>query len=298
MNKVSFPLISVLVLTAVLAFTLAAQAAQVQIEEPFSGETTATAARQTAMDKGFAQAALTEAQGLLPQPLDERRQEVLKDYLTRRGSRFVQSYKETGFESLPDKVRLTLDVVVNRDELSRHLQHLGVVSTSGGALRGVTLTLTKLLPADRQAVDRLMALSGLKAEPGLWPELVLERAGGGQFTGQVKTQERSWSTRDKDLDVVWFNLMSNVFSVQEAKPQALSGARLKVEGWASPDGVQEFDRVLKSWEGEAAAVYLLGVSLEAGGVSATWNLRVVNQAGLEARLKEYLPQYGLRHSFP
>jgi hypothetical protein len=298
MNKALFSLVSALALTAAL-LVHPAPAAQVAVEEPLPGDaSTAAQARQTAMDKGFAQASLAEAQILLPQALDERRTELLKDYLSRRGNRFVQSYKETGFETLEGRVRLTLDVVVNRDELSRHLQRLGLFATGGGALRGITLTPGNLLPADRQSVDRLMALSGLKAEQGLWPEFAFSRVGQGQFEGQFRTPERTQSFRDKDLEVVWFQLASNVFSAQEAKPQSLSGARLVVQGWASPDGVQEFDRVLKTWEAEAAGATLTAVNLEAKGVSASWSLKVLNQAALEARLREYLPQHGLTHSFP
>lgn len=292
------PLVCLLFLAILAVSATPCAAGQVQAEEPLAAEAAPATARQSLTDKAFAQAVQAEAQSLLPQSLDPRRLDLLRDYLGRRGGRFIQSYKELSLEAGSGTARITLDVTVNRDELLKHLQRLGIAHTADGNLRGVSLSTAGLLPADRQAVDRLMVLSGLRAETGVWPELVVERAGAAMFAGQVKTQERSWPARDKDLETLWFELVSRVFSVQEVKPQALSGARLEVSGWASPDGVQEFDRTLKGWEAEVSAVVLQGMTLQAGGVTATWNVKVLNKGGLEARLKEYLPQHGLKHAFP
>lgn len=68
---------------------------------------------------------------------------------------------------------------------------------------------------------------------------------------------------------------------------------LTVGGWFNPDGVQEFDSVLRGWVGAVTEAHLLDMDMESSGVSATWDVQPADLALLQSRLRAYLPERGL-----
>lgn len=73
----------------------------------------------------------------------------------------------------------------------------------------------------------------------------------------------------------------------------MSVVRISVEGWKSPDGVAEVDRLLNSMDRVVDGARLQGVHMLPARVKAVWEVRLFDREALEKRLKEALSGKGL-----
>ena len=207
-------------------------------------------------------------------------------------------YKEYASSANEDGLMMTLDVTINRPLLRQYLQQCGV-SVTALAPRPFTLEMLAdgLTADDSLTLHNLMTLSGLTPVDGALPKLSLSRTSGGMWKGTLTTDKTLWSAVNKELPELWYSLWVHYFAGGDT---ALAGSALrvlKVSGWFSPGGVQDFDSVLRGWDGAVQAADLLDMNLQASRIEARWAVRVVNGGLLESRLEEYLPARGLSYAF-
>ncbi len=283
-----FACIIVFVLTAGLA-----QAQPVEVFVPFEEGMTSMQLRQKASDEAFAQAVTSIALKLLPGPLAKERQRLLKDYFLEKAGGYVLGYKEISSFRAEDGLNLTMDVNVNRKALRSALQDLGVYFTVSKPLPVTFRHQGELGDESLQKIRDLILLTGLKRDLDVQPEFLLQREGEKLWKGRLIFEGRDWVSIKKDIPELWFDLWKRYFNRKELRESASSSTRLRVTGWFTPDGVQDFDRVLQSWVSAVQEVKLVEMEMLPSGVSATWDVHVINQGLLKDRLAAFLPGRGL-----
>jgi hypothetical protein len=77
---------------------------------------------------------------------------------------------------------------------------------------------------------------------------------------------------------------------------AASAVRLSVEGWKSPESIPEFDKLLAGQDKFIESARLQTVSVQPAKISARWEVRALDRAGLDKRLHELLPPRGLTYT--
>jgi hypothetical protein len=256
---------------------------------------TESATAADAKKQAFTEAVFQEALSLLPGPLPESRQVLLRDYLAPKAGEFVIGYSETGIEELPDGGLVSLDIQVNRRLLKRALQHLGVYYT----LTEPRLYHLELRGADVEsweALGKLQLLIGTRVEYGAPTRLILERFEN-LWQGRLETEGASFSIEDEQLEKVWFGLWERLFSTMGIGSSATAASELRVNGWYATDGVDAFHRLLRSWDKEVESAELGGLTMRPTGIEAVWNVRTLNPQALRDRLDGYLSGRNLDYVF-
>jgi hypothetical protein len=72
--------------------------------------------------------------------------------------------------------------------------------------------------------------------------------------------------------------------------------RLSVEGWKSPGGIPEVDKLLSGQDRVVESARLQSVSVLPSKISARWEVRSGDRTGLEKRLQELLQPRGLAYT--
>ena len=256
---------------------------------------TESATAEDARRQAFAEAVFQEALSLLPGPLPESRQVLLRDYLAPKAGEFVIGYSETGGGESPEGGLVDLDVQVNRRLLKRTLQQLGVYYT----LTEPRLYHLELRGADVEsweALGKLQLLIGARVEYGAPTRLVLERFEN-VWQGRLETEGAAFSMEDEQLEKVWFALWGRLFSNMGTGFSATAASELRVKGWYATDGVDAFHRLLRSWDKEVESAELGGLTMRPTGIEAVWNVRTLNPRALRDRLDGYLSDRNLDYVF-
>jgi len=251
--------------------------------------------RQKAMNLAFAQAVVNESLKMLPGSLAEERQALLKLYYLDRAGNYVQGYRQISATPRDGGLSLTMDVTVNRRALRDSLKKLGVYYTVSQPVSASFHTQGNL---DQQGIDELkslMELSGIERGLDVLPEFHLQREGEKLWRGTLVMDGLQWTAVKKDVPEVWFDLWGRYFETRAKQDDSSSFTQLRVNGWFTPDGVHDFDRVLQSWDSAVQEVRLVEMEMLPSGVAAVWKLRVVNLALLRSRLDAFLPDRGLSY---
>lgn len=282
---------------AILCFSTAASAEKITVQTvPDEGvEMSTMELRQKAQDEAFARAVQQEALKLLPAPLAVERQELLYEYFLKKAASFVQGYRDLGSQDTEDGLSLTLDVNVNRKNLREYLQKMGIYYTVTEPLPVTFRHKGELDEETKETLDNLITLTGLKRDLDVLPEFLLEREGEKLWRGRLVLADTQWIAVKKDIPEVWDDLWQRYFSRREMQEKSGSATFLRVSGWFTPDGVDDFDRVLQGWVSAVEDVKLVELEMLPSGVSATWEVDVVNEGVLESRLQAFLPGRGLSY---
>jgi hypothetical protein len=266
-------------------------------------------ARRQALESAFVEAVMLECRRLLPAPLPEARQNALRQHLAPRAVGYVVSYQEVSHpqEQTEEPAvqaqqaghsaasgELTLDVDVNAKTLRADLVRLGLFAGIGrtrpckvGFGQGVS-------ERDFRALDGLSVLLGLNRASQAPLEVTLERLPQGYYKAVLRGEGQSLAADAGSLPDLWLAVWGRFYGGLESQSavQSAAGPGLAARGFASVDGVHEFSRVLTGWDDAVQGAVLQTVELGNGEIVARWTLRVVNQARLDAHLREYLPGRG------
>lgn len=271
-----------------------ALAGQVQVFEPMAEGMTQRGLREKAQAQGYGQAVLEEAKAMLPGSLGEAREALLKAYFAGHSNSFVQSYKVLSSQDFEDGVSLSLDVRVNRRALRDALKSMGLFETLNIPLAASVTLPEDLTEEEQQAVNDLMALTNIAPAEGASPAVVLERGSDkGSWKCRLTFDGQEWMGINQDMAEAWFTVWPRYFDRPRERAAGAGGDSLAVSGWFSPDGVLEFDRVLRGWDSAVQDIELVEMDMQPTGAGATWKFTVVNRDRLNMLLNAFLPQRGL-----
>lgn len=258
-----------------------------------SENATMAEALSAAREAGFVQALLAESLDMLPGPLDPTRQVLLEEFLKTRAGKYVLSYQELGQVAGADGLGLELSVNLNRQALKQDLKDLGVYYTTANPLP-FSLELGDG-PADELAkVSLLQALSGLRTEEGSEPRLSLSY-GGDAWIGRLTSGATEYLARHEKLEDLWMDLWGRYFSRSGDSLVEKHEAGLSVSGWFAPDGVEQFDQMLRGWTDAVDEARLKDLNMGVEGIEANWVLALKSRPLLVERLEAYLPARQLRY---
>lgn len=290
MRKVIFPLAAAWLLcvaTVVLA-------GPVQVFEPMTEGMTQRGLREKAQAQGYGQAVLEEAKAMLPAPLGEARETLLKAYFVGHATSFIQGYKVLSSQDFEDGLNLSLDVRVDRRTLRDSLKSMGLFETLGAPLTASVTWPEDLSGEELAEVRGLVALTNLRPAEGASPAVALERGSDkGTWKCRLSWDGQEWMGINQDMATAWFTVWPRYFDRPRERGAGAGGDSLAVSGWFSPDGVLEFDRVLRGWDSAVQDIELVEMDMQSTGSGATWKFTVVNRDRLDMLLNAFLPQRGL-----
>lgn len=248
-----------------------------------------------AMNEAFAEAVHKEALRLLP-PLGEKRSALLREELKEKAGYYVLGYDKVQTEPSEDGLTMRMNVKINRQALRDGLKAMGVFSTARERL-STDVRVKGLNEEDRMKLKGLMLLTGIDPSSDVdSPAIMISKDEKEMFDAQMRIPGRVWRGRGKDLGVVWNDLWKRYFTRQMAQAPKTGMATLRIAGWFTPDGVREFDRILRKWDGALSDVQLLELDMQASGVSGIWSAHILNRELLTGRLEAFLPDRGLSYS--
>ncbi|MBU1248878.1 MAG: hypothetical protein KKB70_09275 [Proteobacteria bacterium] len=258
-------------------------------------ELSPTQLRQQALMLGFVEATLQSARSLIPGTLSEERTQALKSYLEPRAGEWILGYKELA--STPDEKGLTmvLEVDVNKRALRETLSVLGLDRVSESPRYVTLLAGSTLLKADHENLAAVMLLTNTQVLAGAGPEFRLERMESGSLRGQLTSDQGAWSAIDANVSAVWFALWGK-YNVSGPTIASTSAKTLVVSGWFTPDGANDFDRELRGWDHLVRSAQLVELDMLTAGVTAHWQVDIVDADKFRQRLQSYLPSRGLHFS--
>ncbi|AMK11945.1 MAG: hypothetical protein AB7E51_07170 [Pseudodesulfovibrio sp.] len=280
--------------TLLLGAATVALAGQVQVFEPMAEGMTQRGLREKAQAQGYGQAVLEEAKAMLPGSLGESREALLKAYFVGHAKPFIQGYKVLSSQDFEDGLSLSLDVRVDRRTLRDSLKSMGLMETLAAPLSASVAWPQDLTEEEQQQVRDLVALTNIEPAEGASPAVVLERGSDkGTWKCRLTWDGQEWMGINQDMAEAWFTVWPRYFDRPRERAAGTGGESLAVTGWFSPDGVLEFDRVLRGWDSAVQDVELAEMDMQPTGAGATWTVTVVNRDRLNMLLNAFLPQRGL-----
>lgn len=270
-----------------------ASAGEVRVFKPKEKDVSPMALRNQAMAEGFALAVLDAAKPMLPAPLNEARAELFKEYLADHAKPFVLGYNILSSQDMDAGLIVRMDVKVNKKTLREGLKRMGFFATAQGAKVAAVAWPDDLDEEALAQLRGLVTLTNIQVTDSVLPSFTLTRGPKEAYKARLTLGDREWMAGGKDMATVWFELWGKYFSRSEAKSFRSSTQLLSISGWFSPDGVLEFDRVLRDWDSAIQEVKLVEMDMQPAGVGASWDVRIVNMNRLNSKLQAYLPQRGL-----
>lgn len=269
-----------------------AAAGTVDVFRPAEENVSPMEMRTRAMAEGFALAVLNEAKVMLP-GLDMLRAEALKMYLLGHAKPYIQGYKLLSSKEVEEGLEMRLDVRINKRTLRDSLKKMGLFQTLKTPLAASVVWPEGLSDDEMAALQGLITMTGLELEDDIRPAFVLEYTKEKAYKGRMVLDNREWLSINKDLAVVWVDLWSRYFGQSQSMAAPAKMQFLTISGWFSPDGVLEFDRVLRGWESAVQEARLVEMDMQPTGVGATWDVNILNRDRLDMLLQSFLPQRGL-----
>ncbi|WP_291327856.1 hypothetical protein [Desulfovibrio sp. UCD-KL4C] len=299
--KKSFFVLSMLMF--IMASSLPAFAVNVQIFKPLEEDVSSKDMRAEAVSQAFAQALMSESVRMIPGSLSAERGSALKDMFTKHYEEFITGYRDMDVKFQEDGVAVRIDVNANRSELRAVLKRMGFFSDIKTNVKANILVSNgkfKLSETDQAEFDadlqQLMVLYGVQkviSTESSTPKLSITQVSKKRWSGDLISSHGKWDASGRTVETVWKSLWAKYFSSENVQSTMNPKVVLVVNGWFNPDGVQEFDRMLKSWDSAVQEVKLLDVEMKPTAVSASWSLEVSDQWVLKSYLNDYLPSRGL-----
>lgn len=292
MRNIMYSLILLALLAPVSVF-----AAPVEVFTVMEEEMSPMELRALALNEGFAKAVTAEAQIMLAGALTEDRAEFMRQYFVDHAKPYIQGYKILSSRPFEDGLEMKLDVRVNKRTLRDNLKAMGFFETVRTPQPASVVWPEDMTEEEVAKLQGLMVLTGLEQRVENAPAFTFEYGPEKTYKGHLVTVDGEWSGTAKDMSVVWFKLWTKYFSREKADAVPVAAQYLTISGWFTPDGVLEFDRVLKGWESAVQDTRLVEMDIQPTGVSATWDMHVLDQARLGMLLNSFLPQRGLSFQY-
>ena len=271
-----------------------ASAGMVEVFEPVEEGVSPMALRSQAMAHGFALGVMQEARVMLP-GLEPLRAEALEMYLTGHAKPFIQGYKLLSSREVDGGLEMRLDVRIDNRTLRDGLKKLGIFDTLQAPLPASIVWPDDLTAEEMGELQGLVTMTGLQLEDGILPLFTLEYTEEKAYKGRLELDGREWLSINKDMAEVWTDLWSRYFRQTQSTAAPAKTRLLTISGWFSPDGVLEFDRVLRKWEAAVQEAQLVEMDMQPTGVGAVWDVNILNRDRLEMLLQAFLPQRGLTY---
>nr|WP_321257076.1 hypothetical protein [uncultured Pseudodesulfovibrio sp.] len=248
--------------------------------------------RTRAMAEGFAMAVLSEARVMLPD-LDPLRTEALKMYLVGHAKPYIQGYKLLSSKEVDEGLEMRMDVRINKRTLRDGLKKMGLFQTVKTPLAASVIWPQEMTVDEMAILQGLITMTGLELEENTYPALFLEYTKEKAYKGRMVLDNHEWLSINKDLSVVWVDLWARYFNQSQLKAVPAKTQLLTISGWFSPDGVLEFDRVLRGWDSAVQEARLVEMDMQPTGAGAVWDVNILNRDRLDMLLQSFLPQRGL-----
>lgn len=298
--KQFYKILSLTVLAVMFCASFASAFEEVRVFQPRvvveegkeSQKLSPTQLRREALMLGFSEAVMQSALGLLSQAPTEERLTALRSFVKTKAGEWVLGYKEIAATPSDAGLSMVLEVDVNRRALRDVLESFGLDRPYNKPQYVTILPMPTVLEADKDGLVGVMKLVNAQDRPGSGPRISLARMESGVLRGELVSDRGSWTAMDADVESVWFALWQKYRAMGVSKA-AGTGTELLVTGWFTPDGANDFDRVLNEWDDLVRSARLLEMDLTTEGVSARWAVQPMNMNGLQAKLRDYLPSRGL-----
>lgn len=284
-----------MLLVMVMFWAAVAQASEVRVFKPVEAGVNPSDQRQQTLQLGFEEAVFQTALKLLPAQLSESRAVVLREHLDSVADSYVLGYKEVVTTPSSEGLTMVVDVDVNRRALREALERMGLFHTVGTTLNVNLIAESTLTQEDLETLSKLRVLTGVAPAYTPLPEMRIGREPDGPVRGILHTASGNWSALDTDIRTVWFHLWERYFVSASATSSGSRSEVLSVNGWFTSDGANEFDNMLRTWEGELRDVRLIDMDLATEGVTARWEVGIINRGALVSKLETYLPSRGLSY---
>ncbi len=289
--------LSLLFLVLLLTAPQALWAQEIEVTFQLRGDESLEQAKKRALQEGIVQLAVRRAVEMLPGQLGPERLELLGQYLMRHTSGLEARHEETGLSEGVDGLKLRLDLELREDVLRRLLERMGVFFTAGIRLP-YQLSLSAPQEISAPLIASLELLTGVYHVPEAWPRLSLSFEQN-TWSGGIETPGDRYDASGSDLPTLWFTLWGWYFTVHGPLPPPdmgpeRSGVQLTVSGWPAPDGVYDFEHVLRGFQPAVASATLKSLVMQPSGISAVWELTVRDMDSLRPRLDAFCQSRGLR----
>lgn len=253
---------------------------------------------QRATKHALREAVYKKALELLPSKLKQEREELLHDFLGRHAARLARVEGAPSLSERVDGMVLRVDVVVDEAALRSLLQRCGVYFTAGIVLP-YSLSVAQAPEGSSETLSRLEKLTGVTRQEGAVPSMRLTHEGV-LWKGVMEGGKGAYEAAGSDLETLWVTLWGWYFMVHGpdsgpagATTTATGTVQLVVQGFASPDAVYDFERVLQGFRPAIAGAKLTAVNMQAEGVGAIWKIELLDEGLLRQRLDAYAPSRGL-----
>lgn len=289
--------VSLLFLVLLLAAPQALWAQEIEVTFQLRGDESLDQAKKRALQEGIVQLAVRRAVEILPGQLGPERLELLGQYLMRHTSGLEARHEETGLSEGVDGLKLRLDLELREDVLRRLLERMGVFFTAGIRLP-YQLSMSAPQEISAPLVASLELLTGVYHSPEAWPRLSLSFEQN-TWSGGIETPGDRYDASGSDLPTLWFTLWGWYFTVHGPLPPPdmgpeRGGVQLTVSGWPAPDGVYDFEHVLRGFQPAVASATLKSLVMQPSGITAVWELTVRDMDSLRLRLDAFCQSRGLR----
>ncbi len=257
-------------------------------------EFSATELRHEALLLGFAEAIAHVAIKQSQHSFSAKEKDVFRTFLKSCAKDWVLGYKEIAASATEDGLTMMLEVDVNKRKVRNFLEKIGLDKQNYPLRYFSVLAMPDLPPQDLEALQVLMQLFNIKNMSEAKAKLSLERLETGIVSCSLESEEGNWRAMDVDVPTAWFFLWEKyIAGFEKLLPD--SGLELTVSGWFAPGGVQDFERVLQSWEDIIRTATLLDMDMKTAGICARWRVQPVNSSELELRLQKYLAPRNLSY---
>jgi len=204
----------------------------------------------------------------------------------------VMSYREIGRNVSNGTMQLKMGIVVDSDQLKKILKRSGYYYTVHKPL--VFALKTKGLTSDqKEEIDRLKAVSGMRSRPGAKPQLTIFKSEDSRVHARLKYADQTFSAVHREMDELWFDIWSSYFSLDSIHDDYFYTLSLNIEGWSTVEAINLFDSRLADWKKCVENKELSKVIIDKGNIRADWKVETQDIYNLRKKLNRFVKQRAL-----
>lgn len=275
-----FKRIAIFVFVLVL-FSFPVRAGQtVSVQTPLDGEKSLSEVEDKLVSEAFETALSLETKemlGVSPPPL------LMNELLLPQMDQLIMSYSEVGRTHSDSALELRIEVRIDRDSLRKLLKESGYYYSAYSPIV-FELKTTGLTLRERQTIDRLKAMSGMRSRPGAEPVLTLSRDAKERWTARMEYKDKSLAAVHRDPQELWFSIWSRYFSQKEVRDEFVYSLQLSIGGWPTVEAMRLFDERFSGWNRAMEKKQLVEVVSAYGRLTGKWRVETRDVHLLQRRL--------------
>lgn len=275
-----FKRIAVFVFVLVL-FSFPVRAGQtVSVRMPLDGEKSLSEVEDKLVSEALETALSLETKemlGVSPTPL------LKNKLLLPQMDQLVMSYSEVGRIHSDSALKLRIEVRIDRDSLRKLLKESGFYYSAYSPIV-FELKTTGLTLRERQTIDRLKAMSGMRSRPGGNPVLTVSRDATERWTARMEYKDKSLAAVHRDPQELWFSIWSKYFSQKDVRDKFVYSLHLSIGGWPTVEAMRLFDELFTGWNKAVENKQLMEVISDYGRLIGKWRVETRDVHLLQRRL--------------